>query len=117
MWKEKVRGFANMDPKLQRQIASKGGVRAHALGVAHEWTREEAQAAGRLGGRLARRRTRAVIQSDREGNFIAEFPSIKEASRVTGADESLIINCCKGRAYQTRGSQFKYKNANTTRGI
>jgi general stress protein YciG len=49
------RGFASMDRTKQREIASKGGRAAHKNGSAHEWTREEAQAAGRKGG-LARHR-------------------------------------------------------------
>ena len=49
------RGFASMDRNKQRDIASKGGRAAHKKGAAHEWTREEAQAAGRKGG-LARHR-------------------------------------------------------------
>ena len=44
-----------MDRNKQREIASKGGRAAHKKGAAHEWTREEAQAAGRKGG-LARHR-------------------------------------------------------------
>ena len=47
------RGFASMERSKQREIASKGGKAAHRKGAAHEWTREEAQAAGRKGG-LAR---------------------------------------------------------------
>ena len=39
-----------MDKALQRTIASKGGKAAHAKGTAHEWTPEEARAAGRKGG-------------------------------------------------------------------
>ena len=49
------RGFASMERGKQRQIASKGGKAAHKKGAAHEWTREEAQIAGRKGG-LARHR-------------------------------------------------------------
>ena len=49
------RGFASMSREKQREIASKGGRAAHKNGAAHEWTREEAQAAGRKGG-LARHR-------------------------------------------------------------
>lgn len=44
------RGFASMDKDKQRRIASKGGKKAHANGRAHEWTPEEARAAGRKGG-------------------------------------------------------------------
>ena len=47
------RGFASMERNKQREIASKGGRAAHKKGAAHEWTREEAQVAGRKGG-LAR---------------------------------------------------------------
>jgi general stress protein YciG len=44
------RGFASMDPVKQREIASKGGKAAHEKGTAHEFTPEEAAAAGRKGG-------------------------------------------------------------------
>ncbi len=45
------RGFASMDEILQRKIASKGGRAAHRKGTAHEFTPEEAKAAGRKGGK------------------------------------------------------------------
>jgi general stress protein YciG len=41
------RGFAAMDSQRQREIASLGGRAAHASGHAHEFTAEEARAAGR----------------------------------------------------------------------
>ena len=47
------RGFAAMDPEKQRAIASMGGKAAHAKGTAHQFTSEEARAAGRKGGRLS----------------------------------------------------------------
>jgi hypothetical protein len=45
------RGFAAMDENKQREIARKGGKAAHEKGTAHEFTSEEAKAAGRKGGR------------------------------------------------------------------
>lgn len=42
-----------MDPKKQREIASKGGRAAHEKGAAHEWTPDEARAAGRKGGQVS----------------------------------------------------------------
>ena len=48
------RGFAAMDPEKQRQIARQGGKAAHQQGVAHQWTTEEARAAGRKGGQNSR---------------------------------------------------------------
>lgn len=44
------RGFASMNPEVQREIARKGGRAAHAAGTAHEFTSEEAKIAGRKGG-------------------------------------------------------------------
>lgn len=50
----KHRGFGSMDPVKQRELASKGGKAAHAKGVAHEWSPEEAREAGRKGGQASR---------------------------------------------------------------
>ena len=48
------RGFASMSVDKQRVIASKGGRAAHEKGTAHEWTPDEARAAGRKGGQISR---------------------------------------------------------------
>jgi uncharacterized protein len=55
------RGFAGMDPEERRNVASMGGKAAHRLGVAHEWTTEEARRAGRIGGMKSRRRPKNVL--------------------------------------------------------
>jgi general stress protein YciG len=52
------RGFAAMDERKQKEIASKGGKAAHEKGTAHEFTPEEAAEAGRKGGE--------AVSSDRE---------------------------------------------------
>jgi len=44
------RGFASMDQEKQKMIASQGGRAAHEQGTAHEFSSEEARAAGRKGG-------------------------------------------------------------------
>jgi general stress protein YciG len=54
-----LRGFAAMDAAQQREIASRGGKAAHAKGTAHEFTSEEAAAAGRKGA-LARSQNSAM---------------------------------------------------------
>ena len=61
--KGRGRGFASMSAEKKREIASKGGKAAHALGTAHKWTSEEAQAAGRKGGSISRRRSKYSIQT------------------------------------------------------
>jgi general stress protein YciG len=54
MAKGTPRGFAVMSRERQLEIASKGGKAAHQKGTAHEWTHEEAAAAGRKGGQASR---------------------------------------------------------------
>ena len=61
--KGRGRGFASMTVDKKREIASKGGKAAHALGTAHKWTSEEAQAAGRKGGSISRRRSKYTAQA------------------------------------------------------
>lgn len=58
------RGFASMHPERQKEIARKGGKAAHAKGTAHQWTPEEARAAGRKGGlrHAARKRGDATAE-------------------------------------------------------
>jgi general stress protein YciG len=53
------RGFAGMDRAQVRALASRGGKAAHEQGTAHEFTSEEARAAGRKGG-LASHKTRDI---------------------------------------------------------
>jgi len=59
---KKKRGFAAMDPLFVREISRKGGKAAHAAGTAHEWTTEEARAAGRKGGQASTSRKRSAAE-------------------------------------------------------
>ena len=56
---KRKRGFATMDPAEVSRLAQRGGVAAHRAGTAHEFTTNEARAAGRKGG-LASHAHRAV---------------------------------------------------------
>src|SRR5215218_2869464 len=80
------RGFASMDAEKQREIARKGGRAAHEKGTAHEFTADEARAAGRkggervsanrehmsrigrLGGKISAGRRQVASKSDTDGN-------------------------------------------------
>ena len=44
-------GFAALSPERRKEIATMGGKAAQASGKGHRWTSEEAQAAGRIGGK------------------------------------------------------------------
>ncbi len=56
------RGFASMDKQTLLAICVAGGKKAHAIGKAHQWTKEEASAAGKKGvlTREARKRAKAA---------------------------------------------------------
>lgn len=78
------RGFASMSLEKQREIASKGGRAAHEKGTAHEWTPDEARAAGRKGGQISRggRGRLAPVSSVDPNNFGSAHVSGMEPGRV-----------------------------------
>ncbi|SNS06017.1 KGG domain-containing protein [Hymenobacter mucosus] len=57
---KRPRGFAAMDPEMQRRLASEGGRASHESGRGHRFTSEEARAAGRKGGQASRSRSGQV---------------------------------------------------------
>lgn len=59
------RGFAAMDPARQREIAAQGGRAAHESGNAHQFTSEEARAAGK---KSHSGRSRAANTADQRSN-------------------------------------------------
>jgi len=63
----KNRGFASMDAHRQREIARKGGRAAHEKGKAHEFTPDEARAAGRKGGEKVSVNRRHMAEIGRRG--------------------------------------------------
>lgn len=65
--RRRVRGFASMEPGRQREIARKGGRAAHLKGTAHEFTSDEARAAGRKGGEMVSRDRAHMAAIGREG--------------------------------------------------
>ena len=67
MAEKSLRGFASMDKTKQREIASKGGKAAHQKGTAHEFTPDEARAAGRKGGESVSRNRLHMSTIDRKG--------------------------------------------------
>lgn len=52
--------------------------------------------------------SKPVIQLDKEGHTIKEYPTIQEAKRQ-GFDTSYISKCCLGKAHSHKGYIWKYK--------
>jgi general stress protein YciG len=79
----KNRGFASMDAHRQREIARKGGRAAHEKGKAHEFTPDEARAAGRKGGEKVSVNRRHMAEIGRRGGR-----SSAQRRRPEGSDSS-----------------------------
>lgn len=56
------------------------------------------------------RRMEPVSQWTKEGNFIRNFRSIKEAPISTGTSYNGIGKCCRGLQKTSRGYKWKYGN-------
>ena len=52
-----------------------------------------------------------VLQFSKNGEFIAEYPSAREASRQTGCYHENICACCKGRLKTCGGYIWKYTSS------
>ena len=50
-----------------------------------------------------------VLQYSKSGEFIAEYPSIKEAEKQTGCNQGSICECCKGNRKSAGGFIWRYK--------
>lgn len=72
MTQKQRRGFAAMDEARRREIAQAGGRAAHQSGNAHQFTRQEAQAAGRKGGVTVSRNRHHMAEIGRKGGQEAQ---------------------------------------------
>ena len=52
--------------------------------------------------------SKPVLQFSKDGEFIAEYPSIMEASRQTGCYQGNICRCCMGKYKSTGGYIWRY---------
>ena len=55
-------------------------------------------------------RARAVLQFDRDGKIVREYPSVMEAGRITGKNPASISECARGRLVTSGGYQWRYKD-------
>jgi general stress protein YciG len=81
-------GFATMNPKRQREIASMGGKAAHEKGTAHQFDPAEASKAGKKGG--------AAVSKDRAhmaeiGRIGGKARAKKRAAKPLTKNETLDL--------------------------
>lgn len=80
-----------MSPEKQREIASKGGKAAHEKGTAHEFTSEEARAAGKKGGDV-------VSRDGHHMSKIGALGGVAVSSGPEGAKHMARIGAAGGKA-------------------
>jgi hypothetical protein len=57
---------------------------------------------------VADSRKKRVFQYNYNGELVAEFVSVAEASRITGLSKTCISRCCRGEREQSGGFIWKY---------
>jgi uncharacterized protein len=81
---EHKRGFAILPQERLREIARQGGQISHARGAAHEFTRDEARAAGRKGGRAVSGNRQHMATIGRAGGKASQARRREQATRALG---------------------------------
>jgi len=91
------RGFAAMSPEKQREIAAKGGKAAHEKGTAHEFTADEARAAGSKGGKARARPVKPGLEADMTTNSRTTITDEQieqyAAEMARGGDRMAVVLC------------------------
>ena len=60
--------------------------------------------------KIAKANSKAVLQFTKDGVFIQEYSSAKDASLLTGAGRTNISECCLGKRKTAKGFKWKYIN-------
>jgi uncharacterized protein len=83
----KLRGLAALTPEHRAAISSKGGKAGHAKGTAHQFTQQEARAAGRLGGIATSRDQARMAAIGRKGGLVRAANARKRAEAAAETPE------------------------------
>ena len=95
------RGFASMDAEKQREIARKGGRAAHEKGTAHEFTADEARAAGRKGGERVSANREHMSRIGRLGGKMSAGRRQQSGSGADNADNDDVSMSEPGQMQRT----------------
>ena len=58
-----------------------------------------------------RKSSKSVLQFTKDGVFVNEYPSLRDAERATGVKHYYISNCCKGKKHFNSAGGFIWKYA------
>ena len=104
-------GYNNRPENLAAVTKSEKQLRA----VRRDRVMPTLKTADRSGWRKNYSRSRPIEQYDLHGNLVAEFPSVKSASRQTRIEDKAIIQVAKGLYRQWNGFVFRYKEGDSTK--
>lgn len=65
----------------------------------------------KIGLENSKKMSKPVLQYTLDGEFVAEYPSVREASRVLGFSNTCIGACCNGKRQTHQGYKWKYKES------
>ena len=99
--------YKRTEESRKKMSESKIGEKNPNFGKHHSEETKKKMSEARIGNH--NRPQTPVLQYSKSGEFIAEYPSIKEAERQTGCYQSHICNCCKGKYKSTGGFIWRYK--------
>lgn len=74
--------------------------------------KENTKRIAEMGKENAKKLSKIVEQYTLEGEFVAEYPSTREAGRILGFSASCIGHCCNGKRLTHQGYKWKYKEMN-----
>ena len=60
---------------------------------------------------------KAVVQLSKEGEFVAQYATMKEASEATGAPADTIKLVCVGKRKTSGGHKWRFRNEVTIRTV
>jgi hypothetical protein len=61
-----------------------------------------------VGGEVSVVKQKAILQYSKDGTFIAEYPSLKDACEYTGANPGSVSCACNGKRKSANGFIWKY---------